>query len=201
MTFYNPNIQSAFDADEHAYIELRNRDLASYTIVYKINEGCSVSAPDDIKAGYQVRFLRYENDTLQQNLKSVHSGFDFLLAEIALEVFIGHVNTFEDFLNFNLQFTPSKEINNVLYIGDFIQDFIELLVYSDIAENKPASGVRDFTKLLGVSSAHNNKPVFYNLYDRLKLYARLRKEIQLEIDRKNVLLAGRELTIELRLCV
>ena len=201
MTFYNPNIQAAFDADEHAYIELRNRDLASYTIVYKINEGCSVSAPGGIKAGYQVRFLRYENDTLQQNLMLVHSAFDCLLAEIALEVYIGHANTFEDFLNFKLQFMPIKEINHVLYIGDFIQDFIELLVYSDIAENKLATGTRDFTKLLGVSSVHNNQPVFYNLYDRLKLYARLRKEILLETDKKHVLLTGRELKIELRIRV
>lgn len=159
MTFYNPNIQTAFDADELVYIELCNSDLASYTIVFQQSEGCSFACPDDIKAGYQVRFLRYENDILQQNLKLAGSGFDSLLAEIALEVFFGRVTTFEDFLNYKLQFTPTNEMNNVLYIGDSIQDFIELLIYSDIADSKPATGIRDFTKLLGINTL-NNQPFF-----------------------------------------
>ena len=201
MSFYNPNIQSAFEADVSEFIVLRDVDLATYSFIFRISEGCSVLDVADLRAAYQLNFLRMENEIQQQNLVLVKDNFVALLAEIALEVLNIKVSSFEDFLLQKIEFTPEIERNEVLYLGDFIQDFIELLLYSDIAGIEPCKGERDFTKLLGVSSSNSGVPVFYSLYDRLKLYARLRKEIKLEIDQDSVKMIGREVYFKLKLKV
>ena len=201
MTFYNPNIQANFEANNNEAIVLRNKVLATYRIVYKIREGCSVNSSEDINASYQLEFVQFENAIQQQNLELVNANFDTLIAEIALEVITGRVKSFEDFLRSKLENTLEIERNEVLYIGDAIQDYIELLVYSDIAGIKPATCIRNFTKLLGMSSPETDIPVFYNLYDRLKLYARLRKDIKLIIDRKNIKLTDREVILKLKICI
>lgn len=201
MSFYNPNIQAAFEADEHEFIVLRNALLASYDMVFKIQDGCSVSAVENLRAAYQLEFLRIENATQQHNLELVDVNFVTLLSEITIEVLIGKANTFDEFLHCKLEYTPEIDRNEVLYLGDFIQDYIELLVYSDVASVKQSKGERDFTKLLGVSNPDSEVPVFYNLYDRLKLYARLRKEIRLEIDKNKIKIKGREVRLELKLII
>jgi len=201
MTFYNPNIQATFDADEREFILLRDVELARYVLFFQLREGCFISGVDELRALYQLEFVKLADNVQQENLRYLKEGFAAILADITLEVLTGRVNTFEEYLMQKLTLRTEKERNEVLYIGDSIQDFIELLVYSDISGKKMSSGERDFTRILGVSNKDGGHPVFYNLFDRLKLYARLRKEIKLEIDRDAIEINGREVRIELRLSV
>ncbi len=195
MTFYNPNIQAAFDADEREFIHLRDMVLAVYDIVYEVSDGCTVADPGDLKAPYQLRFVRFADNILHENLKLVAVDFPDLLAGIVLEVLVGRVSTFEEYLNFRLQITPPKDSNAVLYLGDFIQDYIELLVYSDISLPKLSMGYRDFTAMVGTASAETGFPQYWSLYERLKLYARLRREIKLETDPGFIQIRGREVSV------
>lgn len=201
MTFYNPNIQSTFDADEREFILLSDVELARYVFVFQLREGCSISGVDDLRALYQLEFVRLADNVQQENLRFLKEGFAAILADITLEVLTGRVSSFDDYLTQKLTLRTEKERNEVLYVGDSIQDFIELLVYSDISEKKPSSGERDFTRIIGATDESAGYPVFYSLFDRLKLYARLRKEIKLEIDRDTIQINGREVRVELRLSV
>lgn len=201
MTFYNPNIQAAFDADEREFILLRDVELARYVLVFQLREGCSVSGAGELRALYQLEFVKLADKVQQENLRHVKENFAAILADITLEVLTGRVNTFEEYLMQKLTLKMEKERNEVLYIGDSIQDFIELLVYSDISGKKMSSGERDFTRIFGATDVSGGYPVFYSLFDRLKLYARLRKEIKLEIDRGAIDINGREVRVELCLSV
>ena len=201
MTFYNPNIQAAFDADEREFILLRDVELARYVLVYQLREGCCVANADELRSLYQLEFVKLADKAQHENLRCVNDGFDTILADITLEVLTGRVASFEEYLVQKLTLKTEKERNEVLYTGDTIQDFIEMLVYSDISKKNPSSGERDFTRIFGVSDHTNGHPVFYSLFDRLKLYARLRKEIKLEINRGSIDINGREVQIELRISV
>lgn len=201
MSFYNPNIQSAFEADFNEFIVLHDLCLAAYTFVFRISEGCSVNTVADLKAAYQLNFVRLDNDIQQRNLALVKDNFVTLLAQIALEVLLGRVNSFDDFLQNKLEYTPEIERNEVLYMADTIQDYIELLLYSDINADKQSKGERDFTALLGMCSSNSGIPVFYSLYDRLKLYSRLRKEIRLEVDSNSLTMSNTYVCFKLTLNV
>lgn len=201
MTFYNPNIQAAFDADEREFILLRDVELARYVLVFRIREGCCISGADELRALYQLEFVKLADNVQQENLRYLKEGFAAIIADITLEVLTGRVSSFEEYLMQKLMLRTEKDRNEVLYIGDSIQDFIELLVYSDISGKKMSSGERDFTRIFGATDESGGYPVFYSLFDRLKLYARLRKEIKLEIDRDAIEINGREVRIELRLSV
>jgi hypothetical protein len=88
MSFYNPNIQAAFDADKRTFIVLKNTILATYTLIFQIQEGVNILNINDIKAPYQLKFIKFENKTQQQNLSLVNENFVDLFAEIALEVLV-----------------------------------------------------------------------------------------------------------------
>lgn len=201
MTFYNPNIQDFFEADKRNYVFLQGVQLASYAINFRVSEGCSVKSVNDVRAPYQFEFLSFENDFQFKNLQLIKPDFPQILAEITLEVLAGRVRTFEDYLLLQLSFAGEAHRNEVLYIGDYLQDFIELLIYSDIVDDKLSSGERDYTKILGVVDRIDNKPVYYNLYERLKLFARLRKEIILDIDKESISLNERTISLVLTLKV
>lgn len=198
MSFYNPNIQAAFDADTVNYICLKNRDIVRYKMIFKIKDGCTVNDKECIQSPYQLEFICFHNANLFDNLTLITPEFPSFLAEIALEVLAGRVDTFESFLLQKIALTGESKRNEILYLGDQIQDFIEMLIYSDISNNYRSDGKRDFTKIFGCRD-DEDKPRFYTLYERLKLYARLRKEIKLVVDRNSITLNQRLVTLDLNL--
>ncbi|MBP1676605.1 MAG: hypothetical protein H6Q20_1164 [Bacteroidetes bacterium] len=201
-SFYNPNIQAEFEADERKYIHLSNLTLAVYKIVFKLSDGCHVVDKDDLRAVYQLDFVRFVDKWKQINLSLVDKSFAELLAAISLEVLAGRVKSFEDYVLLKLSMETETDRNNALYTGDKIQDYIELLIYSDIAENKPSRGVRDFTRIFKTEKKNKLELTnYYTLYERLKLYAWLRKEMVLEIDREKIQLKDREVILQLKIRV
>jgi len=201
-SFYNPNIQAEFEADKREYIHLSNLTLANYKIVFKMSDGCHVVDKDDLRAAYQLDFVRFVDKWKQINLSLVDKSFAELLAAISLEVLTGRVKSFEDYVLLKLSMETETDRNNALYTGDKIQDFIELLIYSDIAENKPSMGLRDFTRIFKTEKKNKLELTnYYTLYERLKLYAWLRKELVLEIDREKIQLKDREVLLQLKIRV
>jgi|GEM_PF-2999765 len=200
MSFYNPNIQAAFEADEKEYIPLKKMTLAVYRMIFRQREGCRANKPEDLRAVYQLEFIRLSDSVQQDNLKFSGDDFVKVLADVTLEVISGRVKTFDDYIRQKaMVLRPGAELYSVLYTADRIQDFIEMLVYSDISSTEPSSGVRDFTKVFGISDDGNGHPVYYTLYERLKLYARLFKVLQLVVDRDKMIINGRQVDLELEI--
>lgn len=199
MSFYNPNIQNAFDADSQVFIVLKDIELANIEMVFSVSDGSIVSDVNDIRAAYQLKFIKLASDVLENNLKKVNDNFVNLLSKICLEVLLARINSFEEYLIQQLALEPEVNRNDVLYEGDSIQDFIELLLYSDIISDKPSCGIRDFSKILGMVNIKHDAPVFYNLYDRLKLYDHLRRTMRLKIDQSTIHLIDNKLTLKLSL--
>lgn len=182
MSFYNPNIQKAFDADQRLFIKLENITLATYNICFKVSDGCSVNKLADFHAAYQLHLLKFSEEFKLFNLQLVDKDFPNLFIEIVKLVFVGKINTFADYLTLKSSFQLSLDNHTMTYLGDRIQDYLELLIYSDISENKASRGERDFTKIFHFNQ--NESPElqqYFSLYERLKLYNWLREHIKLEI--------------------
>jgi hypothetical protein len=185
MSFYNPNIQSTFDADQCLFIKLENVTLATYTMSFKVSQGCYVDQLSNFHSAYQLQFLKFSEDFKLSNLNLIDKDFPNLFVEIVKLVFVGKINTFADYLRLKSSLQLSFENHTLTYLGDRIQDYLELLVYSDISENKQSRGERDFTKIFHLNQNESPElPQYFSLYERLKLYNWLREHIRLEV--KNI---------------
>lgn len=198
-SFYNPNIQKAFDEDSRDFVRLKDITLAEYSLLFRVNDGCVVRNTDELRANYQISFICFYHHQQQVNLKKIDASFPLVLADVALDVMSGRVHTFGEYIFQMIERLSGEEKIKALYTADKIQDFIELLVYSDIAGKKPATCERDFTKIVGVSSPEEEYPVFYSLFERLKLYDYLKQNMQLVIDRQQSELIGREVILILKI--
>jgi len=200
MSFYNPNIQRAFEADKREFIKLKDLIFATYKICYRISDGCSVKDVEDLRAKYQLDFVGFDNPFQQQNLTLVDGTFPALLGDIALEVLTGRVKSPMDYIVRNQPFTSLTKQHLALYEGDKVQDFIELLVYSDIASKHFSKGERDFTKIFKQRKTADEFE-YYSLFERLKMYDFLKKYMRFEIDRTKSEIDGREVKLFFRISV
>ena len=118
-------------------------------MIFKIKDGCTVNYKECIQSPYQLEFICFHNANLFDNLTLITPEFPSFLAEIALEVLAGRVDTFESFLLQKIALTGESKRNEILYLGDQIQDFIEMLIYSDISNNYRITSYNVcYTKLL-----------------------------------------------------
>lgn len=200
MSFYNPNIQKAFDKDEYNFIKLTGLTFGTYKIIYRISDGFSVVNIYDLREKHQLNFVGFDNRIQEQNLTLVDKTFPALLADIVLEALIGKVTSLRDFIIRNQPFNSMIEQYKALYEGDRIQDFIELLVYSDIAAKHISKGERDFTKIFKRRKTANEFE-YFTLFERLKLYDYLKIKMKLEIDKKKTEIKGREVILFLKISV
>ncbi len=200
MSFFNPNIQQVFEDDNREFIKLKNLIFATYNIIYCIREDYNVREFSELRAKSQLEFIRFVNRFQEQNLTLIDSNFPTLLADIAIEVMTNRVKSLSDFIVRNQPFNSLIEQHNALYESDKIQDFIELLVYSDIASKHLSKGERDFTKIFKCRKTANEIE-YFTLFERLKLYEYLKNNILLEIDWNKSEINGREVSLVLRISV
>jgi len=200
MSFYNPNIQQAFEDDKREFITLKGLKFATYKIIYNICESCNVRNVSELNEKSQLEFIRFGNSFQEHNLTLVDLNFPTLLADIAIEVMNNRVKSLSDFIVRNQPFNSLIEQHNALYESDKIQDFIELLVYSDIASKHLSKGERDFTKIYKRRKTANDFE-YFTLFERLKLYEYLKNNILLEIDWKKSEINESEVSLVLRISV
>jgi hypothetical protein len=200
MSFYNPNIQRAFDEDERDFIQLKGLTLATYVIVYRINDGYSATDISQIHSKFQLLFQRFGNLHQQRNLMMVDSVFPVLMADIALEVLLGVVRSLREYIGSEKTLKIVPDGYEELYLPHKFHDFIELLVYSDIASKHSSKVERDFRRIYCRKSTADEFE-YFTLYERLKLYDYLMREMRLEIDWEKSGIKGHEARLCLRLRV
>ena len=200
MSFYNPNIQRAFEEDKREFIQLKGVTLATYTIVYRINDCYVFTDLSHIHSKFQLLFQRFENLHQQRNLMLVDSVFPVLMADIALEVLLGNVCTLQEYICSKKTLKMVSNGYEELFLPYKFHDFIELLVYSDIASKHSSKVERDFHRIYCCKSTADELE-YFTLFERLKLSDYLMREMRLEIDWKKSGIKGHKARLCLRLRV
>jgi len=197
-SFYNPNVQAAYESDQKIFVRLKKMSLAEYSIVYKVNDGCNISDLSDFNSKCQLLFVQFESLNQQQNLGYVDEMFPQVLADMALDVFFGNVHCLSDYIHVPKDFVVPEIEDEELYYNYKLRDFIEYLLYSDIALTQASAGNRNYEQF---SCAGNLSGDFgyYSLYERLKLYDYLMFNLQIEIDKVKTVLVGDKLIIGLKM--
>ena len=78
------------------FINISNKVFAEYVLIYRVNDGYSVSDLKNFKSKHQLFFQRIESINQQLNLIFVDSVFTNILADVVLEVFINKIKSFNE---------------------------------------------------------------------------------------------------------
>ncbi len=200
MSFYNPNIQQTFDEDSRDLVILKDVTFGVFEIVYSISIDHEIKQLTDIQQKEMFKFVKLKNNYQHYNLQLVDNSFPESLSDIALDAFFGNVNSFQDYILNKKPFQSIFEEYEILYLSDKIQDFIELLVYSDISSKHKSKGERNFSRVFKQKTIID-EPQYYTLFDRLKLYDYLKQKMKLEIDMNKSAINGNEVTLCLKIFV
>jgi hypothetical protein len=198
-SFYNPNVQATYESDT-SFMHLKKMELAEYGIVYRINDCYHVTELSDFRLKQQLLFQRFVNIQQQRNLMYVDSVFPLILADLVLDVFLQKIKSFEEYVPVQKQFSAPDLLDAGLYYNFKLRDFIEFLLYSDIAQTQECTGLKNYDTVFGAKNTEDELE-FYTLYERLKLYDYLMKNMQLEIDIRKSELTDTEVTLYLKIGV
>lgn len=198
-SFYNPNVQATYESDT-SFVHLKKMELAEYGIVYRINDCYDVTELSDFRLKHQLLFQHFVNIQQQRNLMYVDSVFPLILADLGLDVFLKKIKSFEAYVPAQKQFSAPDLLDAGLYYNYKLRDFIEFLLYSDIAQTQKCTGIRNYDKIFGAAGTEDELE-FYTLYERLKLYDYLMANMHLEIDLQKSGMTENEVTLYLKIGV
>jgi len=188
MSFYNPSIQSCFESDQFQFIIVKDYLVASYSILHHVKSEYSLLSMNDIIDAFQLDFIKFLSYNQQKNFSLISQSFHLLVAEIALNVLFGKISSFDSYLQSNIDSSDKIVSLKAIFLREYIIEFIEYLVFTNIGSTNLCDGTKDFSILMGKTLYNSMKfPVFYNLYDRLKLYDRLQREFILEVNQKSLI--------------
>lgn len=130
-----------------SFIPLRNKEIAKFSFVYHINDCYSIIKIDKINAKNQLFLQKLRNKNQQHNLVFVDSVFLSFPSDLTIEVLLGKMSCFEDYVYKKRCFTILPKLNNYKYLFYKFTIFSDLLLFSDIAMKKPSKGEWDSTKI------------------------------------------------------
>ena len=125
------------------YINLSNRQFAEYKIVFRANELHKLNNIDDFRFKEQLSFERYENNNLQSNLMLLDSNLQIIIADIALLVSLRKINNLNDYIYSNERISFPAIKNDKSYFERKIMDFLNGLLYGEVAANDIWNGDTD----------------------------------------------------------
>lgn len=158
------------------FINLKNKTFAKYCIEYRIND-----LSNKFRSKHQFLFQNIVNTNQHVNLIFVDSAFANILADLTLEVFLNNITTFNQYIYTNNKINIVENKNENIYFKYKFYNFIHLLLYSEIALNKPFKG-DIFSDRVYCSKNTTNEIEYYSFYDQTELQLKLLDDLQLEID-------------------
>ena len=185
MTFYNPNIQSVFDNDSSLSAVFHNFHLSSISLAtyhfrfdkYPVVDFTSISLDEQTNSC----LLDFVSSFQLANMAIVDVNFYTCFLDIVSKAYQLHISTFADYIRCDERMSYKASYSDNVYIKDRIFDFIELLLYSDIANAANNSQRHDFHKYLDKNDASLRFPVYTTLYERLKLFNYLFDNIRFQV--------------------
>jgi len=170
--------------------------IATYTICYRINDGVKITDCLFFTCKKDFTARQFCSLDLQRNLIYVDMIFPNILADITLEAFLGNVHTFLDYISFPKSFKIVDELNDAIFYNLKIREFIKLLLFSDIQEEKLSKGTIYCANSYSVTDLHGQKQIF-NCDESSSLVELMLQKFQLVADRNNAWVTDSELFIRL----
>ena len=161
------------------FINLTNRQLAEYEIVFRVNDGFSLKRIGDFIFKEQLLFQRFKNKNQQLNLMLIDSVFPIILADLALLVILGKVKNLNDYLISNERIIFPQILNDKIYFERKIMDFMNGLLYGEVGEKDVWNGDTDNNRVFCIKNTSNELD-FYSIYERSKLLELLNSKMKIE---------------------
>jgi hypothetical protein len=166
------------------FINLSNRQFAEYEINFCINEGYKLKSIGDLCLKEQLIFQQFKNKNQQHNLMLIDSIFPQILADIAIKVLIGKISNLKDYINSKERILLPQIINDKVYFERKITDFINGLLYGEVAGKVIWNGDTDNKRVFCIKNS-NDELDFFSIYERKNLFELLISKMKLKIDSQN----------------
>ena len=162
------------------YINLNNRQFAEYKIVFRANELHKLNNIGDFWCKEQLSFERYENNNLQSNLMLLDSNLQIIIADIALLVSLRKIDTLNDYIYSKERISFPAIKNDKYYFERKIMDFLNGLLYGEVAANDIWNGDTD-SKRIYCYKNRNNELKCYSFYESMALYDLLKNSMKITL--------------------
>lgn len=163
------------------FINLTNRQLAEFEIIFRVNDGYKLNNIGDFKFKEQLLFQRFKNKNQQLNLMLIDSVFPIILADMALLVILGKVKNLNDYLISNERIICPQIINDKIYFERKIMDFINGLLYGEVGGKNVWNGDTDNRRVFCIKNTIDEFD-FYSIFDRNKLLELLKSKMKIEVN-------------------
>jgi len=175
----SPQLQESKHPD---FIKIQGQTFAEYTIIYHINDCYAIDELSKFRDKHQLLFQKFKNNKQQFNLALLDSRFPNIVADLALDVFLNNVTSFNDYILSKKSIIVIDTVIDEAYFKYKFFLFIHYLLYSDIASTKTLyKGEVETNKVFCIKNA-NGEIDFYSIYDQNKLQLLLLNKMKLEID-------------------
>lgn len=169
------------DIEKLNFINLTNRQLAEYEIVFRVNDGFSLKSIGDFSFKEQLLFQSFKNKNHQLNLMLIDSVFPIILADLALLVILGKVKNLNDYLNSNERIIFPQIINDKIYFERKIMDFMNGLLYGEVGGKDVWNGDTDNRRVFCVKNTTDELD-FYSIFERKNLFELLKSKMRIEVN-------------------
>lgn len=191
-------VQSKLDSP--CFIPLNNKHIAEYSLVYHLNDAYSIRNLSQIQNKHQAFFQRLEIKNQQLNLMYVDSIFVNILADLALDVLLNNVKTFNQYIETQFKIRLVRKEDETRYFQKKFSDFIQLILYSNIGEKNISDGKISTDRVFCFKN-NQNQLEYYSIYEQYDLQQKLMSELKLTINKSATKIQNHELKLVLKMTI
>jgi hypothetical protein len=181
-------------ANSPTFIHLKKKLFAEYNIIYHINDSYSIKDLSKVCGKHQLLFQKFDNKVEQLNLILIDSIFPNIIADVAYEVLLNRVKSFNDYIYLKKDFTIVDKKQDVNYFKHKFNSFIQLLLYSNITTEQVCRGEMK-TDIIYYMKDNSQELKYYTIFDQNKLSELLVEKMELQINHDKSFVSNDEVSI------
>lgn len=126
--------------EEQFPVLLNGFKVAGYPIIYRLDSRAVFGSNNSLLSKTGVSANRFCSLDQQRNLIFVDMLFPNILADIALECYLGKANSFADYIALPKSFCMCDVLSDMVYFNAKIRTFVKMLLFSNIQHEVLSSG-------------------------------------------------------------
>ncbi|HWY12140.1 MAG TPA: HpaII family restriction endonuclease [Bacteroidia bacterium] len=182
------------------FIHLKAKIFGEYNIIYHINDCYNIKSLDRVTSKHQLLFQKFENRIQQINLILVDSVFPNILSDLALEILIKKISSFNEYIRLRKDFILFNRAKDQYYYRYKFNSFIHYLTFSDINESQVCSG-EIYTDRVYYKKSKRQGIEYYPIYCLYKIQKMLLGKMKIKIDYYKSYISNQEANICLQLFI